>query len=200
MGVDPGVTTGLAWGVFPVRGGIKYRIEKRKKSGAVQLTHREVLEEVQGAWSPELAMGLVIARLWIEFAGRCVEAGIRPVLVIENFVLRIGKGGTSDRSGLAPVRVTAAIETAVWLVVGEAGLSMLGAERDDSLSWDGLAGEQWLWTPRMQTPSEAKGFATNERLKRWGLWEVGKPHARDAWRHVARALAKDSATIGRYIR
>lgn len=38
-----------------------------------------------------------------------------------------------------------------------------------------------------QTASQAKGYATNERLKLWKLYEltVGKPHARDASRHWA---------------
>lgn len=41
------------------------------------------------------------------------------------------------------------------------------------------------WEPVWQTPSEAKSFATNDRLRRWGLWETGSDHKRDAWRHVA---------------
>ncbi len=46
------------------------------------------------------------------------------------------------------------------------------------------------WEPIWQTPSEAKGYARNDRLRQWGLWEVGSEHKRDAWRHVAYRLDK----------
>jgi hypothetical protein len=36
---------------------------------------------------------------------------------------------------------------------------------------------------KYQQPSQAKSLATNERIKRWGLWVVGSEHERDAWRH-----------------
>jgi hypothetical protein len=37
-----------------------------------------------------------------------------------------------------------------------------------------------------QQPSSAKHFATDKRLKMWGLYTVGESaHERDAWRHVA---------------
>jgi len=39
-----------------------------------------------------------------------------------------------------------------------------------------------------QEPSEAKGYATNERLHNWGLWVRGSEHMRDANRHLARKL------------
>lgn len=41
--------------------------------------------------------------------------------------------------------------------------------------------------PIWQNPSD-KGYAKNERLKRWGLWEVGSEHKRDCWRHIAYRL------------
>lgn len=33
--------------------------------------------------------------------------------------------------------------------------------------------------------SQAKTYATDARLKLWGLWTVGSAHQRDAWRHLA---------------
>ena len=42
--------------------------------------------------------------------------------------------------------------------------------------------------PTYQQPSEAKSFATNERLKLWNLWEVGSEHRRDAARHFAKRI------------
>lgn len=44
-----------------------------------------------------------------------------------------------------------------------------------------LAGFDVHW----QQPSEAKSFASNDRLKLWGLYTVGSEHERDAWRHFA---------------
>lgn len=41
--------------------------------------------------------------------------------------------------------------------------------------------------PIWQNPAD-KGYAKNERLKRWGLWEVGSEHKRDSWRHIAYRL------------
>ena len=36
----------------------------------------------------------------------------------------------------------------------------------------------------LQRPSDAKGFATNDRLKSVGWWTVGHQHANDAARHM----------------
>lgn len=41
-----------------------------------------------------------------------------------------------------------------------------------------------------QTPSEAKSFMTNDRLKHLGLYEPGADHANDAVRHLALYLVK----------
>ena len=51
----------------------------------------------------------------------------------------------------------------------------------------------------MQSPSEAKSFATDAKLKRIGWYEKGQGHARDASRHVLTFLARqgiiDLATL-----
>lgn len=39
-----------------------------------------------------------------------------------------------------------------------------------------------------QSPSEAKSVVTDDRLRRWGLWQVGSTHRRDACRHMALRL------------
>lgn len=41
-----------------------------------------------------------------------------------------------------------------------------------------------------QSASEAKGYATDARLRKWGLWTVGKEHGRDATRHLALRASK----------
>jgi len=35
-----------------------------------------------------------------------------------------------------------------------------------------------------QTPADAKTYATDKRLRRWGAWVVGSTHRRDAMRHL----------------
>ncbi len=44
------------------------------------------------------------------------------------------------------------------------------------------------WGFILQSPAEAKSWATNEKLKRAGWWVVGQDHARDALRHLMRHL------------
>jgi hypothetical protein len=36
-----------------------------------------------------------------------------------------------------------------------------------------------------QSPSQAKGYATDARLRKWNVWAVGLEHGRDATRHLA---------------
>jgi hypothetical protein len=67
---------------------------------------------------------------------------------------------TSAREGLAPVWVLACLE----------GLLGRAIER--------------------QMPSEAKSFATDERLQLWDLWVRGSEHKRDACRHLALKVGK----------
>lgn len=112
----------------------------------------------------------VIVDTYLQFEFNChVEKGIpktRIFFVYEDFILYGGKGHSSDRSGLAAVRVAS-------LVQGR------------------LMDKKILWVP--QSASDAKSTVTNERLKRWDLWTRGMEHGRDATRHaglwVRRALA-----------
>lgn len=41
-----------------------------------------------------------------------------------------------------------------------------------------------------QTPSQAMGYATNARLRDWGVWAVGLEHGRDALRHLSLMVSK----------
>ena len=36
---------------------------------------------------------------------------------------------------------------------------------------------------KLQMAQQAKGFVTDDKLKMWGMWDVGHKHARDACRH-----------------
>lgn len=82
--------------------------------------------------------------------------------VIEDFVLH-GGGHSSERAGLEPVRVT----SAMLVMLEDRGVVCLSAV-------------------------SGKSVITDDRLKRWGLWEPGKPHAMDAMRHLV-LYARSSA-------
>lgn len=85
-------------------------------------------------------------------------------VVIESFILRQQR---KDSSLLSPVRISAALS-------------------------------QWLWQQRrsyfIQQPSLAKTTATDDRLKKWGLYHRsgGMIHARDADRHAITFLRRCS--------
>lgn len=64
----------------------------------------------------------------------------------------------------------------------------IAIEVADHIKWqvDEIDGVNLHW----QQPSDAKGVITDDRLKKMGLWIVGKPHARDAIRHLVIALRR----------
>jgi hypothetical protein len=80
-------------------------------------------------------------------------------MVFEEFVLQPGHGSDS-RSLLDPVRVISACDALAYM--------------DGQMRWAQFS---------FQLPS-AKGFATNDRLRRHGLWVRGSEHRRDAVRHI----------------
>ena len=82
--------------------------------------------------------------------------GPAPAIMCEGFKLRTK---VTSQNVLAPVRVESALRYAVN--TGRAGESLM---------------------PPCIMPGEAKGTATDDRLKAWGLWIPGSDHKRDAVR------------------
>lgn len=75
---------------------------------------------------------------------------------IEDFVLRRkAEGGATGNL------------TSCWVAAG--AVAIFGSE----------ANVKW------RQASQAKTYATDARLKLWGLWSIGSAHERDAWRHLA---------------
>lgn len=89
-------------------------------------------------------------------------------VVIEDFVLR---KFSKDRDLLAPVRITARIEQVIETL------------RD-------CAPEKPKLPVFKQQPSLAMGVCTDVRMRRWGLWTPGAPHANDALRHAVTFLRR----------
>ena len=106
--------------------------------------------------------------------------GFNGPVVIEDFVLR---KYTKDRDLLAPVRITARIEQIVEL------LREYGYAKED------VAAGRVLPMFKQQ-PSLAMSTCTDERMRRWGLWTPGKPHANDALRHAVTFLRRCKAESG----
>lgn len=62
----------------------------------------------------------------------------------------------------------------------------------------------WCWREDaefvLQTPAEAKGFATDDRLKHLGWWQKGQRHANDALRHLLLYAVRESLITGDELR
>lgn len=174
MAFDPGGTTGEAFGFFnagriaePSTGAVLRRAVRKR---------RLVVNQFGDKLDPDLlakeaAHGAYIFRRWVEFTAEANMAGIAIPdihLVIEDFQLN---RAVAD---LAPVKVT-------W--------AALGLLREASGTWASMSlrPEGKL---HFQPPSTAMTYATNERLRSWGLWKVGAEHGRDAARHLALRVSK----------
>lgn len=109
----------------------------------------------------EVVRGGVERGEWFQGSSSEVERLVKDldpaVVVCEDFQLRGDR--LRGREALDPVRVAESLRS--WL---RAHL------------WRG----RWEW----QQASDAKAVVTDKRLRRWGLWIPGNPHARDAIRHA----------------
>lgn len=143
--VDPGGVTG--WSVTSVHPEALCVPEVRILSNVLHWSHGQIT----GSENEQTAQLLGIIDSW----PGCY-------VLIEDFILRTA---ISSREVLSPVRITAKLEYALW-VVGK--------------------------TSSRQMPSEAKSVATDSRLKSWGFYqrEGGLEHARDADRHALTWLRK----------
>lgn len=162
---DPGSTTG--WAVFSVH------------PDALESPEAKVLDNIHhwscGQWTgPEnsqVTEALALVSAWEDAA-----------IGIEDFILRTSNAA---REVLSPVRITAAIDHAMWS--GQAGNTP--AEMDDDGNVTKLRhGRRYF----LQSPSLAKGAVTDDRLKDWGLYRdtVGLEHGRDAVRHCLTFLRR----------
>lgn len=166
--VDGGITTGLCWGVFPKKGDMEEQVRRARKGGS--LTFEQITPSgPHAADFPELSVALKIYDLWFDWNEALMEKGLYPTrVIIEDFRIRTQ---VMTRSVLSSVRICNLL------------LGMMTITEDE--------GMEFLHLPTMYDPSQSKRFATNERLKRWGLWAVGMDHARDAARLLALDLAEE---------
>lgn len=161
--IDPGETTGVCYGAFRKKGTVAACLEDPLEFKVFQTGKRAKDER------SIIESSFLVAVRFTAFREVCLAQGLpSPDLVIEDFILRTQ---SRDKSALSPVRVTGAI---------------LG-----SIRAMGVVHAPIVERAIYQQPSEAKSFATDDRLKNvWDVWEPGMTHGRDATRHLCLRLAK----------
>jgi hypothetical protein len=168
LAVDPGGITGVAYGELMLLPTVRDTLRESAAAGLVEAWEVEGLPELQ---AHELAAEVR------ERVGDWIGRGGEPAsfsLVIESFALR------QSRVELQPVGIALALRA---LLIDPAEVGSLDG-------WTGTyAGGIGVYE---QEPSTAMTYATRERLKEWGLWDLGRSsrdHRRDALRHLATRTA-----------
>lgn len=165
--LDPGETTGWAWGLFTrheLRVGEREAIQSAKADG--RIGHGQISCDYSKGWMlGEALAAQAIADQILETHQFCLEKtggrfGVKQIS-IEDFTLR---ERSKKRNLLSPVRLTSGV---------------LAVLEGDDRSW---------FVGKPQSPSNAKTTMTDDRLRAHGLWVPGKPHARDALRHLVLAM------------
>lgn len=172
IGLDLGVTTGLAWGVFNPRLrdeiGLWSALARGKRTGYDQIYSEDILR------AGEHVATLVMLKV-AEFSNKGIpKQNVR--VCIEDFQARPqGVRGGKAKDKLAPVFLNGVVQGA-------------------------LRTARWDSSIRMYDPSLTKGKANDKRLKQWAYytrprgkmgWIVGKQHARDACRLIAVGLERE---------
>jgi hypothetical protein len=158
--VDPGNTTGQAWGVFDLREPTVSRIMKRAFRKGNLYTAEMRGSYVEQSW--------LIARLSTDwFFKSHVERGL------------IAAGGYSFvMESFSPRSL--GVELISLQIISGVEVLMRGAYNIDD--------QEYKRYVIQQSASEAKGFCNDTMLKAWGLYTGRTPHERDALRHIARRL------------
>jgi hypothetical protein len=165
MAVDPGQRTGIA--MLVVNDSVGMTVGERVAECALKESMEVVLDLDDGD-DAELNAAVEIAKLWQQFCFTCVAppnnafAPCQSVLVCESWRPNLPLR-SAERNVLYPVRIASCLEGLLYKRVNS-----------------GIV---------YQSPSQAKRFATDQRIKRWGLWVKGSDHVRDALRHCCTYLA-----------
>lgn len=165
--VDPGVWTGWVWMGFSVLDLIDFRDHELIRACMTATIPMCIAGQLdcsdENAGVDALANFVIKGRERTEVNAGRVQSGapVLSVVIAEDFVLR---QRTMDRSLLSPVRINAKLD----YVFHESDIEFY----DD------------------QSSSDAKSTVSDERLKRWDLFERGRPHRNDAIRHLILWLRK----------
>jgi hypothetical protein len=166
MGIDPGETTGWAVCEFMARG--KLEVVSCGELNGEELISDGIDMTMPGAGNYSHHRAICMALMEILVAHDC------SVVVVEDFVLR--QFTTMDRAGIGPHGIINMLEVWLYDIMMPAG--------------------EWLGDVVYQTPSQAKGVMTDQRMKSLELWQRGLPHATDAVRHCE-VFRRKTQGIGR---
>lgn len=173
---DPGVTTGWARWCGPLGTTLgPHNPSLRDVLRAGNLSHGELASRSTNKfedWTSEAGTAVILIEntlRWMVENEFVTINGDEMAFVFEDFVLRPGPQ-SGKRSGLASVRMTCYMLTVI---------------RDTHLLMPTIV---------PQSPSDAMNFLNDDRLKALGWWARGKPHSRDALRHVATYVARRRAS------
>jgi hypothetical protein len=162
IGVDPGVTTGLAWGVFSPK--LRDRTSLWKALSRGRQLGCEQIEEPYGVTSQ---IHVLIAEWMIQGFG-----SDQITIVIEDFQVRQNLAGGTGRDKLAPVYITGRIDEMLHIYQYTKMTSLVMSSVSKSLATDQRLK---MWGESTSPPGKAG-------------WVKGKRHTRDAWRLVAAGL------------
>jgi hypothetical protein len=166
--VDPGGTTGVAWGIFDTRAeSVIHAMQTRTDDGSTSI-HLGRIEGVTPRALQKIIRDQVasILSIWDRFVSEAMyqfdrHGDVDIEFVAEHFVLT---GGSHHKPG----------------VEGIFPAYMLGA------LIEGTNSEEII----LQTASTGMRFDNREFHTKYGTWVVGKPHEREAWAHVAARMHK----------
>ncbi|ABF57511.1 gp57 [Corynebacterium phage P1201] len=178
IGIDPGVTTGISILQVDLSDGVPPPHDMdRITPFTTQLSYGgsgNVADLVKGdaAWQEQnIASQIADTYNYLSIFGT-------TVLVIEDFIIR---KFLSSRDFLSPVRITAGIIQSVYEI-------LTGDNEDGDYNLPSEEGNFIFF----QSPSDAKGTCTDERLDKWGytIQTQKDRHGRDATRHSVLFLRK----------
>jgi hypothetical protein len=163
VGIDPGMTTGLAWAEGVRSAGTSYQ---EWWDGAYKTSKTIHAFGLGPDFVHDVAIEfmLTIMDLWS-------DAGSLMV-VCEDFLLRPGPLLSLNRELLSPSIIGTVLQHELY--------SLFSAEEP--------GGRRWKMAREL--PSTTKNVITDDRLKRYGTWNGLTPHERDAWRCVLTGLRK----------
>jgi hypothetical protein len=175
MAVDPGGHTGIAWGIVNTN-------KKLVAEALAELIEFETMTiQIDGRIRaedkpmPVQRQIPIIAELWRTTFRRWVHKNQLPPdacdFVWEDFQLRPDQRHAGGQEGITPY----------GLICGVQGYRMGAASEHRKRS----SVEALVKQPVMQQPSDATSFASDDKLRKWGLWTSGRDHERSATKHFA---------------
>lgn len=156
--VDPGGSTGVAWGIVDERSPTAAEAVRNRIQDGSATIQGEPMEQARELW-----------RMWVHFKSRCVNEGLMDPdtveLVFEDFVLYGGQHA-GGRDGTYPLCVIWAFEGYRW---GR---------------FDTYRKSKHIAPIIFQKSSQAATYKTRPRLENAGVWVKGREHERSAFSHM----------------